>query len=77
MKERVKEIMKRLFCLDTISDDISQQNCDKWDSMNHLNLIIELEEIFDISFEPEEIAEMKSLEKIEEKLNTGNINNKI
>jgi len=64
MKERIKEVMKRVFHLDVISDDISQQNCDKWDSMNHLNLIVELEEEFDVSFEPEEIAEMKDIATI-------------
>jgi len=66
MKERIQERMKRVFNLDAISDDISQQNCEKWDSMNHLNLIIELEEEFDVSFEPEEIAKMKDFAVIKQ-----------
>ena len=41
----------------------------KWDSLNHLNLIVELEDEFNVSFEPEDIAEMKSLDIIETKLN--------
>ena len=69
MKERIKEIMKRVFNLDDVTDDISQKNCGKWDSMAHLNLVIELEEEFDVSLEPEEIAEMTSLSKVEEILN--------
>ena len=68
MKEQIKEVIMRVFDLESVTDDISQSNCEKWDSMNHLNLIVELEEEFDVSFEPEEIAEMKSLEKIIEKL---------
>jgi len=76
MRDQIKEIMKRVFHLAIIPDDISQKNCDKWDSMNHLNLVIELEEAFDVSLEPEEIADMKDLvlvekmiaEKIEKKL---------
>jgi len=36
-----------------------------WDSLRHLNLIIELENEFNISFELEEIAEMKSISLIE------------
>jgi len=68
MKEQIKEVMKRVFDLGNIADDISQQNCDKWDSMNHLNLVVELEEEFNVSFEPEEIAEMKSLDKIQESI---------
>jgi acyl carrier protein len=66
MKEKIKAVMSRIFQLDEISDNISQQNCAKWDSMQHLNLVVELEETFGVEFEPEEIAEMKSLEKIEE-----------
>ena len=64
MKEKIKEIMKRVFQLDSVPDDISQQNCAQWDSMRHLNLVVELEEAFDTSFEPEEIGEMRSLEII-------------
>ena len=65
MRERIKEIMKNVFNLSEIPEDISQKNCVKWDSMKHLNLIIELESSFDVSFEPEEIAEMKTLMDIE------------
>jgi acyl carrier protein len=65
MKNRIKEIMTCVFQLESVADDISQSNCARWDSMNHLNLVIELEEEFDTSFEPEEIAMMKDLESVE------------
>jgi acyl carrier protein len=65
MKEEIKEVLKNVLGTDAIPDDISQQNCDVWDSMRHLQLIIELEEKFNVSFEPEDIAEMKSLPEIE------------
>ena len=68
MKERIKEVLKRVFELDEVKDDISQKTCIKWDSLNHLNLVVELEDEFGVSFEPEDIAEMKSLEAIEMKL---------
>jgi acyl carrier protein len=68
MNGRIKDVMKRVFGLQEIPDDISQSNCAKWDSMNHLNLVVALEEEFDVSFEPEDIAEMKSLKRIETKL---------
>ena len=68
MKERIKEVLKRVFELDEVKDDISQPTCIKWDSLNHLNLVVELEDEFGVSFEPEDIAEMKSLEAIEMKL---------
>lgn len=64
MKEKVLEILKQVFELDNIDENVSQDNCDKWDSMNHLNLIVELESEFDVSFEPEEIAEMRDFSKV-------------
>ena len=36
-----------------------------WDSLNHMNLIVALEEEFDVTFDEEEINEMISLELIE------------
>lgn len=68
MRERVKQVMREAFDLSEISDDISQKNCAKWDSMHHLQLVVGLEMEFDISFEPEDIGDMASLEKIEEKI---------
>ena len=60
------EILKNLFELDTIDETCSQATCEKWDSMGQLNLIVELEMEFDVSFEPEEIAEMTSVKQIVE-----------
>ena len=48
-----------------VNDNTSQKNCDKWNSLRHLNIIIALENTFDVTFEPEEIAEMKSVKDIE------------
>lgn len=57
-------ILKELFELDTVDRNISQKNCDKWDSMGQLNLVVELESEFDITIEPEEIGQMKCFEDI-------------
>ncbi len=54
------EILKKLFELDTVDESCSQKTCEKWDSMGQLNLVVELEDAFDVSLEPEEIGEMKS-----------------
>ena len=64
MEEKVLEILKDLFELDTIDKTCSQDTCEKWDSMGQLNLVVELESVFDVTLEPEEIAEMTSFEKI-------------
>jgi len=44
----------------------AQSNCEKWDSLQQLNIIIALEEEFNLSFEPEEIAEMKDIDTIKQ-----------
>ena len=64
MKEKVIEIMKDVLETEDISLNTSQENCENWNSLRQLNLVSELEDEFDVEFEPEEIAEMKSVEKI-------------
>jgi len=66
MEEKVLEILKNTLELDSIDSECSQENCEKWDSMGQLNLVVELETEFDVSFEPEEITEMTSVKKIVE-----------
>jgi acyl carrier protein len=68
MKDEIVEVLKRTFELDKIDETISQKNCTQWDSLHHLNMIVELESVFDVTFEPEEIAEMKSFAAIEKML---------
>lgn len=65
-KDIVKQIMAAVFEMDveTIKNDASQKSISKWDSLEHLNLIVELEEKFDMSFDPEDIANMVTLESI-------------
>ena len=64
MEEKVLEILKDLFELDTVDETCSQETCENWDSMGQLNLVVELESEFDVSFEPDEINQMKSFSDI-------------
>lgn len=64
MEEKVLEILKDLFGLDTVDETCSQTTCEKWDSMGQLNLVVELESEFDVTLEPEEIGEMRSYNDI-------------
>lgn len=57
----------------TVDQTVSQHNCEKWDSLRHLNIVVALEEAFDVSFEPEDMARMKSVKNIAEIL-TGYLN---
>lgn len=64
MEEKILEILKETFELDSVDKTCSQATCPAWDSMGQLNLVAELEDAFDISLEPEEIGEMKSFEDV-------------
>ena len=64
MEERILECMKTAFELDNVDNTCSQKTCEKWDSMGQLNLVAELEMEFDVSLEPEDIGEMKSVDDI-------------
>ena len=64
MEEKVLEILKNLFELDSVDETCSQTTCEKWDSMGQLNLVVELETEFDVTLEPEEIGDMKCFNDI-------------
>ena len=58
MEKQVLDVLRRVFKDSSIDENCSQKNCAAWDSMNHLNLVVELEMEFGVSLEPEEIARM-------------------
>ena len=66
MEEKVLEILKETFEFDSVDKTCSQTTCPAWDSMGQLNLVVELEDAFNISLEPEEIIKMKSFNDIVE-----------
>jgi acyl carrier protein len=48
----------------TVSADSSPETIDTWDSVHHLNLVLALEQEFNLQFEPEEIDQMKDIQHI-------------
>lgn len=60
--EKIKLIMAKCFEVDDklILDITSQKTLSSWDSLAHLNFIIEMELEFNLDFEPEEISKMDS-----------------
>ncbi len=70
MEETIIEIMKDVLDEQDINIDSTQDSLENWNSLRHLNLVSELEDEFDFEFEPEEIAEMKSVKAILELINT-------
>ncbi|MFC2170963.1 acyl carrier protein [Calditrichota bacterium] len=70
MEEKLKETMSRLFKIDvdSITDKMTMQDVERWDSLKHLEFVMKLEEVFDIAFETEEIIELVSVEEIKKTL---------
>ena len=49
---------------ESITHDMTPEDFSNWNSLNHMNLILELEEGFSIQFTNEEIAELVSVKSI-------------
>jgi len=64
MEEKILNVIKGTFDLNDVNANVSQQNCEAWDSMGQLNLVADLEEAFGVSLEPEEIGDMRCFEDI-------------
>ena len=71
MENKIKEIMEKVLQTN-ITEDITMKDNQYWDSIANINLIVELEQEFNINFEPDEIEKMKSYNEI-----VGIIKNKI
>ena len=59
-KERVFKIISQLMHVpfEEVNERSSPENLEKWDSFQHINLILALEEEFKIKFTEEEIFQM-------------------
>ncbi len=61
--EQVRNIASDIFGIpaDKIMAESSPQTIEKWDSMQHLSLVLAVEEKFGVQFDPEEIERMKDI----------------
>jgi acyl carrier protein len=61
--EQVRAIASDVFGVPTgnLSAESSPESVENWDSMQHLNLILAIEEKFGIQLDPEEIEQMKNV----------------
>lgn len=66
MENKIKNVMSIVFGIDSseINNETSPDSIDKWDSLSHMNLIVALEEEFNIEFEVEEISELMNIKSI-------------
>ena len=64
--DRVNQILQKSFKLatDKLADNLTMKDLPNWDSLSHMDLILELEGEFNIQFTGDEIAEMTSFDSI-------------
>lgn len=65
--ERIKKVMAAIFGVDIllIDNDITQGSLEQWDSLRHMNLILALEEEFNVRFRDNQMDQLISLRLIE------------
>jgi acyl carrier protein len=69
--EKLTEIFRILFNNNTLTlnDDMVATDVPGWDSFNHINLMISIEEEFGIKFTNEEVAKMQNVGELKNLLN--------
>lgn len=63
MEERIKQLMADILniAIDSIDESTAIDNVESWDSMNHLNICLAMEQEFDITLTVDEMETMVSL----------------
>ena len=66
MDERIKQVMGAVLSVDpsSIGDDASPGTIEQWDSLRQMNLILALEEEFEIRFPVEDMDQLISFKLI-------------
>jgi len=61
--EQVRNVASDIFGIpaDKITAESSPETIENWDSMQHLNLVLAIEEKFGVQFEPEDIEQMNNI----------------
>ena len=61
--EQVRNVASDIFGIPAarITAESSPETIESWDSVQHLNLVLALEEKFGVQFEPDDIEQMKNI----------------
>ena len=62
--EKIIKIVSRALENDKINIDSTMLNTDNWDSLNHMHIIVELQDQLDVNFLPKDIAKLTSINSI-------------
>jgi acyl carrier protein len=77
MREKPGEKMDKLYKIigkhvglkpEEITDDLSYESTEKWDSFTHLSMVSDIEKEFHVEFDVDEITGMENVAKIKEYL---------
>ena len=62
----VLEIMTQLFALPpgTLTAQSSMESVEQWDSLQHINVIVDIEQHFNITMAPDEVMQLHSVQAI-------------
>ena len=64
--DKLNRILSEVFRIkeDELTDELSMQNVENWDSLKHMDLITSIENSFDLEFSMDEILIMKDIKTI-------------
>jgi acyl carrier protein len=67
MREQVRRVMADVFEVDPaeLPDHVTSQDLEQWDSLRHLELMLELEREFGVEISSEAMPELLSLDAVE------------
>jgi acyl carrier protein len=70
VEEQIKQVIADILDVDpnSIDESTSRDNTSTWDSLNHINLLIALEQEFGVTFDPAELESIFSFTDILEVL---------
>ena len=68
MQERIRVVMAQIFNvdIDSITEASSPENIERWDSLKHIQLVLAIEDEFDITFSDDDIPNLLSTRVIED-----------
>jgi len=66
VEDRIKNIMSAVFEISTgeINDESSPDTIESWDSLKHMNMVVALEEEFNVQFTDDNITELINMKLI-------------
>ena len=66
IEERIKNVMSAVFEIpvEQIQDDSSPDTIDSWDSLKHMNMVVALEEEFNVQFTDDNLFELINMKLI-------------